>query len=214
MKSGNQKGKCPRCAKGTLVTDANTGENFCAKCGFVITDKVEESGPEWRSFSKEEHEGRSRAGVPLYAIYSHKASAKHFFKSLWHPYENLHIHEKKKAIALIVLVAIFFGVAHIISGEAWSSGKFAQAAASGIIIGWVYFRYGLAPALLIHWATNYFIFSYVYLISDINFVTISEAFSHSMLQTFEIMFVIAGIISVAMMAIHRRNSQKQERLEI
>ena len=30
----------------------------------VITDKVEESGPEWRSFSKEEHEGRSRAGVP------------------------------------------------------------------------------------------------------------------------------------------------------
>jgi len=47
----NTKDRCPRCGKGTLVTDANTGENFCGKCGFVITDKVEESGPEWRSFS-------------------------------------------------------------------------------------------------------------------------------------------------------------------
>ena len=152
-------------------------------------------------------------GVPLYAIYSHKASAKHFFKSLWHPHANLHIFEKNKAILLIVLVAVFFGLAHIISGEAWSGGKFAQAAASGIIIGWVYFRYGLAPALLIHWATNYFVFSYVYLIADINFVTVTEAFSHSMLQTFEIMFFVAGIISVTMMFIYRRNSQK-EKLEI
>ncbi|KAF6242535.1 transcription initiation factor IIB [Nitrosopumilus sp. b1] len=64
VKTGNQKSKCPRCAKGTLLTDANTGENFCDKCGFVITDKVEESGPEWRSFSKEEGDNRSRTGVP------------------------------------------------------------------------------------------------------------------------------------------------------
>jgi len=59
----NTKEKCPRCGKGNLVTDANTGENFCGKCGFVITDKIEESGPEWRSFSNE-GENKSRAGVP------------------------------------------------------------------------------------------------------------------------------------------------------
>ena len=64
VKSENTKDRCPRCGKGNLVTDTNTGENFCGKCGFVITEKVDESGPEWRSFSKEEHEGRSRAGVP------------------------------------------------------------------------------------------------------------------------------------------------------
>jgi len=64
VKSVNPKDRCPRCGKGNLVTDANTGENFCGKCGFVITEKIQESGPEWRSFSKEEHEGRSRAGVP------------------------------------------------------------------------------------------------------------------------------------------------------
>ena len=64
VKSENTKDRCPRCGKGNLVTDTNTGENFCGKCGFVITDKIDESGPEWRSFSKDEHEGRSRAGVP------------------------------------------------------------------------------------------------------------------------------------------------------
>ena len=28
----NTKEKCPRCGKGNLVTDGNTGENFCGKC--------------------------------------------------------------------------------------------------------------------------------------------------------------------------------------
>ncbi|GFN39216.1 MAG: transcription initiation factor IIB [Thaumarchaeota archaeon] len=58
------KEKCPRCGKGKVVTDNNTGETFCGDCGFVMTDKIQEIGPEWRSFSKEEHEGRSRTGVP------------------------------------------------------------------------------------------------------------------------------------------------------
>jgi len=58
------KNKCPRCSKVKLVTDNNSGEVFCGSCGFVMTDKIQESGPEWRSFSKEEHEGRSRTGVP------------------------------------------------------------------------------------------------------------------------------------------------------
>ncbi len=63
VKKVNAKEKCPRCGQGALVTDANTGENFCGKCGFVITDKVAESGPEWRSFSNE-GENKSRAGIP------------------------------------------------------------------------------------------------------------------------------------------------------
>jgi len=49
----NPKDRCPRCGKSSLVTDASTGENFCGECGFVITDKIQESGPEWRTFSNE-----------------------------------------------------------------------------------------------------------------------------------------------------------------
>jgi len=47
-----------------MVTDNSSGEMFCGNCGFVITERIEETGPEWRAFSKEEHEDRSRAGIP------------------------------------------------------------------------------------------------------------------------------------------------------
>lgn len=47
-----------------MITDIATGEMFCGNCGLVLTEKVEETGPEWRSFSKEEHESRSRTGIP------------------------------------------------------------------------------------------------------------------------------------------------------
>ncbi len=56
--------RCKRCGKGSMLTDQNTGELFCSKCGFVETDRVEQEGPEWRSFSKEEVDNRTRTGTP------------------------------------------------------------------------------------------------------------------------------------------------------
>ena len=55
---------CPRCAQGKLVTDNESGEMFCSQCGFVITEKLQESGPEWRSFTQDDHGDRARAGAP------------------------------------------------------------------------------------------------------------------------------------------------------
>ena len=60
----NQNEKCPRCGKGKMVTDHESGEMFCSKCGFVISEKLQESGPEWRSFTQDEHGDRARAGAP------------------------------------------------------------------------------------------------------------------------------------------------------
>ena len=40
------------------------GEMNCSNCGYVIVDKIEEEGPEWRAFSKEEKDDRARTGVP------------------------------------------------------------------------------------------------------------------------------------------------------
>ncbi len=153
-------------------------------------------------------------GIPLYAMYTQKTSIRMFFKSLWHPSEFIDRNQLKKVIVLITVVGIFFGVAHIISGEPWSLGKFAQATASGIIIGWVYFRHGLISAILVHWATNYFIFSYVYLIADINEFSIQNAFSHSLTYTMEILFVITGVISIAMIIINYVRLKKEKKLEI
>ena len=58
------KESCPRCAQSKLVTDNESGEMCCSKCGFVITEKLQESGPEWRSFTQDEHGDRARAGAP------------------------------------------------------------------------------------------------------------------------------------------------------
>lgn len=148
-------------------------------------------------------------GVPLFVMFSHKASLKHFFKSLWSPSKNLKITNYKKVIALILTVAIFFGAAHIISGTPWSAGKFSQATVAGIIIGWVYFRYGFAPAVLIHWATNYFIFSYVFFISEMTQSTITDEFSNPFSNTLEVLLLIAGGIAIVGNALNYVKSKKQ-----
>ena len=152
-------------------------------------------------------------GLPLFAIYSYKSSWRYFFKSLWHPERHLDVYDKRKVISLIVVVAIFFGIAHLMMGESWSSGKFLQATASGIILGWVYFRFGLISAILIHWATNYFVYSYANLISQINQITIQEAFTHSLFSTMELILVAAGVLSISVLLIQRFYS-KQKQLEV
>ena len=147
-------------------------------------------------------------GIPLFLIYSHKSSIKFFFMSLWNPHSNLHVYEKRKAIALIIGVGIFFGIAHVISGEPWTDGKILQASIGGIILGWVYFRYGFAAAIILHWATNYFIYSYLFLISEINGISVQNATSHSMIGTFEIILIVSGIISSTMVLLNYKNSKK------
>ena len=134
-------------------------------------------------------------GIPLFALYSNKSSITYFFKCLWDP-TRLDIHDYKKAILLISFIAVLFGFAHIAFADSWSEGKFAQATAGGLILGWVYVRYGFIVSLLIHWATNYFIFSYANFISQINSIPIEDAFTHSLMSSIEILFLIAGVVSV------------------
>ena len=63
LKNMNQTGsKCPACGDKKMVTDQNTGELFCGKCGLVITEKVSDTGAEWRSFANDET-NRSRVGA-------------------------------------------------------------------------------------------------------------------------------------------------------
>lgn len=45
-----QETKCPRCGKNTVVTDLESQEVFCSKCGIVIAEKTSESRPE-RTFA-------------------------------------------------------------------------------------------------------------------------------------------------------------------
>jgi len=58
--------KCPSCGDQKMVTDQNTGELFCGNCGFVVTDKIADTGAEWRSFANDEgNKARTGAGTSL-----------------------------------------------------------------------------------------------------------------------------------------------------
>jgi transcription initiation factor TFIIB len=61
--------KCPQCGKRTLVEDANTGELSCTNCGFVVSERSIDQGPEWRSFGDEKGEDKARAGAPTSITY-------------------------------------------------------------------------------------------------------------------------------------------------
>lgn len=147
-------------------------------------------------------------GVPLFLMYSHSASWKTFFKSLWRPAKYLGISDYKKAMVLIITIGLLFGVAHIISGTPWSPGKVTQAAMAGVIIGWVYVRYGLAPAILIHWATNYFLFSYLFFISSLGQSTAITDSSNPFSNTLEIILVGTGIIATTIKILERVKTRK------
>jgi len=61
----NPNSNCSRCGKKSLLTDEVTGEQFCGKCGYVISEKVDELGPEQRSFSTQGGVDTTRTGSPI-----------------------------------------------------------------------------------------------------------------------------------------------------
>ncbi len=58
---------CPNCGKeNTFAIDSESGELVCTNCGYVLKENIEETGPEWRTFSgDEEDRSRARAGPPI-----------------------------------------------------------------------------------------------------------------------------------------------------
>jgi len=64
METFKPNSNCLRCGKNSLLTDEDTGEQFCGKCGNVVSEKLQESGPEWRSFQSNSGSNLARTGAP------------------------------------------------------------------------------------------------------------------------------------------------------
>src|SRR5918996_5040738 len=55
---------CSICGCDQTITDTESGEIICSKCGQVISDKTEEIRPEWRNFaSSDGSNDKSRIGM-------------------------------------------------------------------------------------------------------------------------------------------------------
>ncbi len=56
---------CPECGSQRLMRDYECAEVVCMDCGFVITQKIADRGPEWRAFTNEQRAKRTRVGAPV-----------------------------------------------------------------------------------------------------------------------------------------------------
>ncbi len=65
-KSSKQKERCQVCGKRDLITDNDSGEVYCSACGTVFSERMQDSGPEWRSFADDATtKGRTGAKISL-----------------------------------------------------------------------------------------------------------------------------------------------------
>ncbi|MCK4669168.1 transcription initiation factor IIB, partial [Candidatus Bathyarchaeota archaeon] len=55
---------CSECGSTRLARDYECAEVVCMNCGFVITAKIADKGPEWRAFTNEQRAKRTRVGAP------------------------------------------------------------------------------------------------------------------------------------------------------
>jgi len=55
---------CPECGGRNLINDRESGEVVCGGCGLVMAESTVNTEPEWRAFTTNEHESRSRVGLP------------------------------------------------------------------------------------------------------------------------------------------------------
>ncbi|MDQ4014319.1 MAG: transcription initiation factor IIB, partial [Thermoproteota archaeon] len=56
---------CFACNIGRPITDPESGEMICSNCGFVFSDKAQESRAERRTFSSGTNSERVRVGSPI-----------------------------------------------------------------------------------------------------------------------------------------------------
>jgi len=62
--------ECPRCVSTQLISDPENGEMVCSNCGLVVEEDLIDRGPEWRAFTAEEKQKRTRTGLGMsYTLY-------------------------------------------------------------------------------------------------------------------------------------------------
>jgi len=82
-------------------------------------------------------------------------------RAFWRPsasYEGVQRVGAPWAVIGFALLAssVMFGLLHIISGSGWEIGKLPEATFAGVVLGYLYIRYGFHVAVLVHWGIDYF----------------------------------------------------------
>jgi len=81
-------------------------------------------------------------------------------KALWRPSaaykEDVSSTLVQVALAVgVAISAIAFGISHVQSNSGWQIGKLPEATYAGVVLGYLYVRYGFHVAVLTHWGIDY-----------------------------------------------------------
>jgi len=91
---------------------------------------------------------------------------------------------------LLVVTSGAFGAVHYLAGGGWEIGKISTAMLSGLVMGFVYLRYGAYAPILLHWFFNYY-FGAFDLASQLNL-----AGANSMVVGVELLNMGVGIVLI------------------
>jgi len=134
-------------------------------------------------------------------------------KALWHPSKYLeqktflHLNEYRWSIIFIILLSgFFFGASHLAYGSSWAIGKLPSATIAGILLGWIYFKQGFPAAVMLHWSFNFLPGAYVYFTcaASVSIAACNQVAESSLLvNAFEVLLLITGILSIGMVILNR-----------
>ncbi|MEM2856338.1 MAG: CPBP family intramembrane glutamic endopeptidase [Candidatus Nitrosocaldaceae archaeon] len=133
-------------------------------------------------------------GLPVYLFLINKRfNINELLRVLWNPFAHLPF--TKISYAIILVSSIIFGLLHIATG--WNYGKLSQATFAGIILGYVYYRYGLHASIILHWSANYFLVAYGLFSSIIYGFTWNEPSNNPLLSWLDILLTAISIIALS-----------------
>ena len=79
------------------------------------------------------------------------------FKSLWRPSDVIDVNLYKSLLRLLIIFSsLLFGWSHYAYGSGWDLGKISIATFAGLVLGFIYVYRGVIPAIMLHWAFNYY----------------------------------------------------------
>jgi hypothetical protein len=115
---------------------------------------------------------------------------------------------------LLVVTSGAFGAVHYLAGGGWEIGKISTATLSGLVMGFVYLRYGAYAPILLHWFFNYY-FGAFDLASQLNLAGASSiAFGVELLNMGVGILLVVVVIGAYLVRVwpfkHRRKESQPE----
>lgn len=114
---------------------------------------------------------------------------------------------------ILIVSAVMFGLAHILSGIGWEIGKVTHATFVGLVLGLIYIKFGFQASIILHWFFNNYFEAYS-IASD--FIPQIEIFSDFLnwLSTFLGVILLAAMVYVFIVKLTKVDEEEQIDLSV